>query len=527
MIRKYTWSGFLVLTLFSLFFATGCSETEEMTTPTSTGDDALHSDRPYGEGTFEVTFFADGSSDMPQDTRAAISGASDRVQSLIYLLYRKNANGQYAYVKKETVFRPENYNVAEEHDWPLPAIRETLQNGDYRVVFLGNLDNNLFAGQQSEHVLQNYMTYYDDARIVMPIAGPLAFTDQNMYYFASAEFNPDTPQVEILLQRVVTKHQFLREFVNPHDALNQLADNITRNIKKQQLTTSIADSLLHSALLEPIGNIPLISLTSHLTTQIVDALAGALAGNLVDALNDAVLQVVLIRLNNTLVANNSDTSLLGLGNLLNPWTVSSGADVTGAFVPSIDFHLQPSPTSDQASVTWENIPMQKQQDPTSNEACFISMVLLGGDNKITSIDIKKEGLVGPLVDGVVDDAVLYGRLINIKNPLAYTSSPNVAYNTHYAFLNLTLDDYGTSDASDPVTVEAKLDPTLMTSDLLSNLLGDLLGGDLLGLLLSPLLETVTEVLRTTTFVLDIKLPDLGIHNIVIEGGWDPTTSSID
>ena len=66
----------------------------------------------------------------------------------------------------------------------------------------------------------------------------------------------------------------------------------------------------------------------------------------------------------------------------------------------------------------------------------------------------KEGLVGPLVDGVVDDAVLYGRLINIKNPLAYTSSPNVAYNTHYAFLNLTLDDYGTSDASDPVTVEA-------------------------------------------------------------------------
>lgn len=139
----------------------------------------------------------------------------------------------------------------------------------------------------------------------------------------------------------------------------------------------------------------------------------------------------------------------------------------------------------------------------------------------------KEGLVGPLVDGVVDDAVLYGRLINIKNPLAYTSSPNVAYDTHYAFLNLTLDDYGTSDASDPVTVEANLDPTLMTSDLLSNLLGDLLGGDLLGLLLSPLLETVTEVLRTTTFALDIKLPDLGIHNIVIEGGWDPTTSSID
>lgn len=366
------------------------------------------------------------------------------------------------------------------------------------------------------------MTYYDDARIVMPIAGPLAFTDQNMYYFATAEFNPDTPQVEILLQRVVTKHQFLREFVNPHDALNQLADNITRNIKEQQLTTSIADSLLHSALLEPIGNIPLISLTAHLTTQIVDALAGALAGNLIDALNDAVLQVVLTRLNNTLVANNSDTSLLGLGNLLNPWTVSSGADVTGAFVSSIDFHLQPTPTSDQTSVTWENIPMQKQQDPTSNEACFISMVLLGGDNKITSIDIKKEGLVGPLVDGVVDDAVLYGRLINIKNPLAYTSSPNVAYDTHYAFLNLTLDDYGTSDASDPVTVEANLDPTLMTSDLLSNLLGDLLG-----LLLSPLLETVTEVLRTTTFALDIKLPDLGIHNIVIEGGWDPTTSSID
>ena len=369
MIHKYTWSGFLVLTLFTLLFATGCSETEEMTTPTSTGDDALHSDRPYGEGTFEVTFFADGSSDMPQDTRAAISGTSDRVQSLIYLLYRKDADGQYAYVKKETVFRPENYNVAEEHDWPLPAIRETLPNGDYRVVFLGNLDDNLFAGQYSEHVLQNYMTYYDDARIVMPIAGPLAFTDQNMYYFATAEFNPDTPQVEILLQRVVTKHQFLREFVNPHDALNQLADNITRNIKEQQLTTSIADSLLHSALLEPIGNIPLISLTAHLTTQIVDALAGALAGNLIDALNDAVLQVVLTRLNNTLVANNSDTSLLGLGNL-QPMDCIVGSRCNGRFCT---FHRFSSSTHFYERSGIRN--MGKHSDAKTAESHFERSVL--------------------------------------------------------------------------------------------------------------------------------------------------------
>lgn len=47
------------------------------------------------------------------------------------------------------------------------------------------------------------------------------------------------------------------------------------------------------------------------------------------------------------------------------------------------------------------------------------------------------------------------------------------------------------------------------------------------MLLRPLLNAVTGVLQETTFALNVYLPDLGIQNIVVEGGWEPVTSSVD
>ena len=372
-----------------------------------------------------------------------------------------------------------------------------------------------------------YMAYaiYDEARMVMPAKGPLAFTDQNMYYFASADFNQNNTQVEILLQRIVTRHEFLREFVDANAALSQLVDNIAKDIREKQLTTEVVGGLLHSALLDPVTDA--LGLGGLLfATQVVDALVGALTGDLIEALNKVLLQELLTRLESTLKANDADADLLGLQNLLNPWAISSSADVTGYFTPSLNFDLQPIAASSQAAVTWEGILMQRTAGEELSSERYISMILLGGDNLIDKIDVKKEGLVGPLVDGVVDDPVLYGRLININNDLTYTAAPNVAYHTNYALLNLTLDNYGTSEDSEQLHLTAKLDSALVTRELLTNLLGDLLGG-LLGSLLTPLLNAVTNVLDTTTFALDVKLPDLSIQNIVVEGGWEPTTSSLE
>lgn len=516
MVCKQLFSGLLFA--IAVLCMTGCSKVEETGTVAGVPD----SETQPGSGTFEVTFFP---SERGADTRAAISGPSDRVQTLMYILYRKDVSDRYVYVKRETVFRPDNYSVLESHEWPLAAIHETLPDGDYRVVFLGNLDANLFEGQGQETVLQNYMTYYDEARMVMPAKGPLAFNDQNMYYFALADFNQNNTQVDILLQRIVTKHEFLREFVDANAALSQLVDNIAKDIREKQLTTEVVGGLLHSALLEPVTDA--LGLGGLLfATQVVDVLVGTLTGDLIEALNKVLLQELLTRLESTLKANDTDADLLGLQNLLNPWTISSSADVTGYFTPSLNFDLQPIVASSQAAVTWESIPMQRTVGDELSSERYISMILLGGDNLIDKIDVKKEGLVGPLVDGVIDDPVLYGRLININNDLSYTADPNVAYHTNYAFLNMTLNDYGTSEDSEQLHLTAKLDSALVTEELLRNLLGDILGG-LLGSLLTPLLNTVTHVLDTTTFALDVKLPDLSIQNIIVEGGWEPTTSSVE
>lgn len=517
----YKWLGAILL---SSFLVAGCSKDDTDTFLDSAADIETPAEN-VKDGYFDVTFFADGSDGDAPGTRAAITGASDRIQTLMYILYKKNEGDTYQYVKHVTLFRPDNYNIMEYHYWPHEAVKETLPNGEYRVVFLGNLDSNLFPGQGSTHILSDYRgTAYGEARIHMPLAGPNAFTNTNMFYMASADFNQSNPDVQILLQRIVSRHEYQREFVDAHAALSQLVDKIALEIKEKKLTTDVVSGLLHSSLLKPIRDaLGLADLTGVLTEQVVDKLVGALVGDLIEALNKLLLQELLTRLESTLKAQGGDEDLLGLSNLLNPWNIANYADISGKFVTSVDFDLQMH-AKDANTVTWENIPMIIKTGEEVSKNRYLAMTLLNGKNLVEKIDIKKEGLLGPIVDGVVDDDVLYGRLITVENDLNYWAGSNIKYHTNYALLNLTLDDYGESEKGEPLRLEAKLDPTLVTEALLEELLGPL--GSVVGGLLSPILRTVTEVLEQTTFALDIKLPDLGIHNIVIEGGWENTTNSL-
>lgn len=517
----YKWLGAFVL---SSFLLGGCSKEDTDTLFEQAGDTPAGSVK---EGYFDVTFFANQPGEGAPGTRAAITGSSERVQTLMYILYRKDESGTYQYVKHVTLFRPENYSVPEEHWWPYEAIKETLPNDDYRVVFLGNLDSNLFTGQGSTAILSDYRnTAYGEARIRMPQTGPTAFTNTNMFYMAKADFNQDTSDVDILLQRIVTQHEYQREFVDVNKALSGLVDNIAKEIKEKQLTTDIVKGLLNNALLEPIKKIPLIDVLTALlggVTKVVDAIAAGLTGDLIEALNEVLLQELLTCLESSLKTQGGNADLLGLSNLLNPWSISPSADISGKFVSSVDFDLNKQ-SGDINTVTWENIKMQVVSGEEVSKTRYLSVTLLNGDNLVEKIDIKKEGLVGPIVDGVVDDAALYGRLINIENDLEYMASPNIKYHTDYALLNLTLDNYGTSDDSEQLHLTGKLDSALVTEALLEELLGPL--GSVASNLLTPLFNTVTKVLDETTFALDIKLPNLGIQNIVIEGGWEPTTDSL-
>ena len=264
-------------------------------------------------------------------------------------------------------------------------------------------------------------------------------------------------------------------------------------------------------------------LLKGLTEQVVDKLVAGLVGDLVDVLNKVLLQELTTRLESTLKTQGGGADLLGLSNLLNPWSISPSADISGKFVSSVDFDLKQQ-SSDTNTVTWENIKMQTVLGEEVSKTRYLSVTLLNGDNFVDKIDIKKDGLLGPIVDGVIDNAALYGRLINIENNLEYTALSNIKYHTDYALLNLTLDNYDTSGSDEPLHLTGKLDSALMTEALLEELLGPL--GTVVGGLLSPILKAVTKVLDETTFALDIKLPNLGIQNIVIEGGWEPTTNSL-
>ena len=517
MIGIYKWLGAFVR---SSFLLGGCSKEDTDTLFEQAGDTPAGSVK---EGCFDVTFFANQPGEGAPGTRAAITGSSERVQTLMYILYKKDENGVYQYVKHVTLFRPDNYSVLETHWWPHEAVKETLPNGDYRVVFLGNLDSNLFAGQGTTAILSDYRNAaYGEARIRMPQTGPTAFTNTNMFYMAKADFNQDTSDVNILLQRIVTQHEYQREFVDANKALSTLVNNIAENIKNAQLTTTVVGKLLESTLLKPVED-ALGPLLKGLTEQVVDKLVAGLVGDLVDVLNKVLLQELTTRLESTLKTQGGGADLLGLSNLLNPWSISPSADISGKFVSSVDFDLKQQ-SSDTNTVTWENIKMQTVLGEEVSKTRYLSVTLLNGDNFVDKIDIKKDGLLGPIVDGVIDNAALYGRLINIENNLEYTALSNIKYHTDYALLNLTLDNYDTSGSDEPLHLTGKLDSALMTEALLEELLGPL--GTVVGGLLSPILKAVTKVLDETTFALDIKLPNLGIQNIVIEGGWEPTTNSL-
>ena len=170
-----------------------------------------------------------GNSDLPQgtfvidytastgDTRTRLA-ASERIQSLDYLLYEKAA-GSNDFLLKHRRTIPD---IGENTIWPLTretmtwaqreALKDTLnQNSEYKMVFVANADAAIWDNTE---VLQNVTegtSTFDDGRLVLP---PRLFSDNDMYYLWS---NHDTPLVgsnynknnpasmEITLQRMINK----------------------------------------------------------------------------------------------------------------------------------------------------------------------------------------------------------------------------------------------------------------------------------------------------------------------------------
>ena len=145
-------------------------------------------------------------------------------------------------------------------------------------------------------------------------------------------------------------------------------------------------------------------------------------------------------------------------------------------------------------------------------------------------DTQANGLnnaIGILRPGVEQtDELLAGLLINIKTSLAYTQESNQRYTTKYDLLNLKLTDSSPEEDGKTINVSTALSTVLDSKKLTEAILGDgILSGILSGLVVGvdDLVNAILGNEETSLLEnLDLRLPNIAIENISLDGRWDVT-----
>ena len=485
-------------------------------------------------------------------SRALVRGESTAVQSLRFLIFKKEkddaGNEKYIYYKPENadasfgiVFEAENQSglVNQTYIWPLDGndyngkLTVTLPVGDYRVVFLGNMMTDQFTCQEeTSDIVYIGNGEYDNVRINLPSAGPQAFypslTDgsvyQNAFYMGSADFNINNPSPKIVLQRLLSQSCFSRDLIDTNEAVGMLVQSIVDQIKDGQLSTDIVKGVLRTNLteiLEPLlGN----SLLYPLTT-VVDRLVNILLGDLVNALHEAVLTQVTDLVENELFAESNKDALYSI---LNPWSTVGSIDAKVALVKSIDLNRRVK-SYYNAPLLLEDIPVVKDEKGVQN----FTITSLNGPFTLIEANVNDTqanglnnaiGILRPDVEQT--DELLAGLLINIKTSLAYTQESNQRYTTKYDLLNLKLTDSSPEEDGKTINVSTALSTVLDSEKLTQAILGDgILSGILSGLVggVDDLVNAILGNGETSLLEnLDLRLPNIAIGNISLDGRWDVT-----
>lgn len=141
----------------------------------------------------------------------SVTGSSNRISHLQYLIYESTGGGYLLY-KKEIVF--ESFGSK---NWPYNAQIEILPKGkDWKVVFLGNMSKSIFGSHQTEEVLTGVevgTSMFDNVHIHLP---QVEFTNQTMFHCGISAFNTKdegttTVEVPVTLQRIVSRHDIYQE----------------------------------------------------------------------------------------------------------------------------------------------------------------------------------------------------------------------------------------------------------------------------------------------------------------------------
>lgn len=485
-------------------------------------------------------------------SRGLVNGGSTAIQSLRFLIFKKETDDdgkeKYMYYNPNNdasfgiVFEAENQSglVNQTYTWPLDGrdyngkLTVTLPVGDYRVVFLGNMMTDQFTGQEDNYeIVYIGNGEYDNVRINLPSAGPRAFypslTDgsvyQNAFYMGTADFNINNPSPKIVLQRLLSQSCFSRDLIDTNEAVGMLVQSIVDQIKDGQLSTDIVKGVLRTNLteiLEPLlGN----SLLYPLTT-VVDRLVNILLGDLVNALHEAVLEQVTELVNKELLAESNKSALYSI---LNPWSTVGSIDAKVALAKSIDLNRRVK-SYYNAPLLLEDIPVVKDE---KKEVQNFTITSLNGPFTLIEANVNDTqanglnnaiGILRPDVEQT--DELLAGLLINIKTSLAYTQESNQRYTTKYDLLNLKLTDSSPEEDGETINVSTALSTVLDSEKLTQAILGDgILSGILSGLVggVDDLVNAILEDGETSLLEnLDLRLPNIAIGNISLDGRWDVT-----
>lgn len=457
------------------------------------------------EGYFVVTF---GSGDGT--TKAAVSGSDGRVRHLRYVLY--TGDGQY--VKDRIVMQYADGVPS----WPLPVLRDTLPKGEYKAVFLANVEKSFFpygSPAVTQEVLLNYKTSYSAARIALP---PAQFTDNTEYYMARADFSTSSAQPTVLLQRIIGLTKVHRNFIDAQTALNKLTANIVAQVDYKNFIRTTVNAALPSALRTALDK-GTVGNAIYTVVGGLDGLVNSLVGQLVEPLTDTLYNRLLRRLVNdvgTVLTGNADQTgmLAAVGVLLNPWALNEAQTA----IVTIDNFPK---TMDYGLTVYDKFPVGTRFRFDFGSASVYAQkdLLIRGLNglfDIRQINVIKQGLVsGLVVDQTIDGGlVLNASFIDIKDPLQATIPANRRKKSDYSFADLTLASYTPQeDNQHKTTVSASVGQV-------GNLKTLLRGIPLIGSLLDGIILDIGNV----TVVAPVYLPALNVENLRLSGGWSAVTS---
>lgn len=501
---------------------------------------------PDEYGTFTATFIPKMYQPM---SRAAVEGQSTAVQSLKYLIYKDNGNGEFFYYTEGDVFGADAAEGADKnYSWPYTdKIQVTLPGGNYKVAFVANANPKLF-GEHCNTLLEykaDDSGKWEDVRLHMP---DMPFSDNNMFYMDAVEVNAAHPVSEVWLERKVNKIQLWRETVasDNNQILTLLLDNAWNHLAGEDPVTGLLGGQLGDAI-TPVLKGVLGPLENILLEPILKGL--------VEGLRPLVIDGLAPLLDETLKMNQKYALLQ---ELTNPWAIAAHGAV-------VEFKQVPEALNlDGKAASMYPNPTQCVYDLQENgNFRYIEITGLADTEtrwEIGQIDILKQGLVGGIVDGVVDnEMILDGSLIDTnKEGIAYQFQPNYKYKSVYSLISLNVDEsvYTESEGTSPLTVTVRLGDIANLNDLLKGIIqgaanddsmaddsllgdiGDILGGlvgtvgQLVHLLLTSLggLDKVLDGLISglTDITLDITLPinvnALGVETLEVTGSWGDITT---